>query len=87
MADLPDRVDHLCCSSVAQVQPNDGKDKKTGGEMLEMYKSFCTQFPVVTIEDPFEQDDWEPLIAFTAENVCQARSPLIVHQVLCSNRN
>lgn len=39
--------------------------------MLEMYKEFCTKYPVVSIEDPFEQDDWEPAKALTAENVCQ----------------
>jgi enolase len=26
---------------------------------------------VVSIEDPFEQDDWEPAVTLTAENTCQ----------------
>jgi hypothetical protein len=39
--------------------------------MLELYKKFCTDYPVVTIEDPFEQDDWDNCAAFTKENVCQ----------------
>ena len=34
---------------------NDGSQKKTGPQMTEMYKSFCTNFPVVSIEDPFDQ--------------------------------
>jgi enolase len=34
---------------------NDGSQKKTGAQMTEMYKSFCTNFPVVSIEDPFDQ--------------------------------
>jgi hypothetical protein len=41
--------------------------------MLELYKDFCHKFPVVTIEDPFEQDDWEPCIKLTADNICQVR--------------
>lgn len=39
--------------------------------MLEMYKEFCTKYPVISIEDPFEQDDWEPAKSLTAENICQ----------------
>jgi enolase len=39
--------------------------------MLEMYNEFVTKYPVVSIEDPFEQDDWEPAVTLTAENTCQ----------------
>uniref|UniRef100_A0A7S3QZJ7 phosphopyruvate hydratase n=3 Tax=Eukaryota TaxID=2759 RepID=A0A7S3QZJ7_DUNTE len=52
-------------------QPNDGSHKKTAAQMLEMYKEFCTKYPVISIEDPFEQDDWEPAKSLTAENICQ----------------
>jgi len=54
-----------------KIQPNDGSDKKTAGQMLEMYNEFVTKYPVVSIEDPFEQDDWEPAVTLTAENTCQ----------------
>jgi enolase len=37
---------------------NDGSGKKTGAEMLEMYKGFIEHYGVITIEDPYEQDDW-----------------------------
>lgn len=50
---------------------NDGSAKKSGIEMLELYKNFTTDYPIVTIEDPFDQDDWNNTTAFTAENVCQ----------------
>lgn len=50
---------------------NDGSQKKTGAEMLELYKGFCTEYPIITIEDPFDQDDWDNTTAFTAEDVCQ----------------
>jgi enolase len=39
--------------------------------MLELYKDFCTKYPVVSIEDPIEQDDWEPAVSLTADNMCQ----------------
>ncbi|GAX82478.1 hypothetical protein CEUSTIGMA_g9905.t1 [Chlamydomonas eustigma] len=54
-----------------KIQPNDGSDKKTAAQMLEMYNEFVTKYPVVSIEDPFEQDDWEPAVTLTAENTCQ----------------
>jgi len=52
--------------------PNsDGSKRKSGAEMLELYKDFCKNYPIITIEDPFDQDDWDNTAAFTAENVCQ----------------
>uniref|UniRef100_F1KZV7 Enolase n=1 Tax=Ascaris suum TaxID=6253 RepID=F1KZV7_ASCSU len=40
--------------------PNSDKGKwKTGDEMAELYQSFIKSYPVVSIEDAFEQDDWE----------------------------
>ena len=32
---------------------------KSGEEMIEMYKEFCSEYPIVSIEDPFDQDDFE----------------------------
>lgn len=46
---------------------NDGSGKKTGAEMLEMYKGFVENYGVITIEDPYEQDDWDNWKAITAE--------------------
>ena len=40
-----------------------------------MYTKFCHDFPIVTIEDPFDQDDWDHTAAFTAEGVCQVPLP------------
>jgi enolase len=31
---------------------------KTGAEMIAFYQQLCADFPIVTIEDPFDQDDW-----------------------------
>lgn len=32
-----------------------------------MYKSYVTDYPIVSIEDPFDQDDWEHYAKLTAE--------------------
>jgi len=50
---------------------NDGSQKKTGKEMLEIYAKFCKDYPIITIEDPFDQDDWDNTAAFTATGACQ----------------
>lgn len=52
---------------------SDGSQKKSGQEMLELYKKYCADYPIVTIEDPYDQDDWDNTAALTAENVCQVR--------------
>ena len=41
-------------------------------EMVEMYNQFCKNYPVISIEDPFDQDDSASSTKFTAEGVCQA---------------
>ncbi|CAE8646097.1 unnamed protein product [Polarella glacialis] len=33
--------------------------KKTAKELMEVYKGWLAQYPFVSIEDPFDQDDWE----------------------------
>jgi enolase len=33
--------------------------KLTGDKLADLYKSFVRDFPVISIEDPFDQDDWE----------------------------
>jgi enolase len=40
-------------------------------ELIEMYKAFTKDFPVISIEDPFDQDDIEHSKKLTAEGVCQ----------------
>jgi len=38
----------------------------TGAELMEMYAKLIADFPVVTIEDGFDEDDWEMWAKFTA---------------------
>ena len=38
---------------------NDGRYKLSGVDLASLYKKYAEQFPIVSIEDPFDQDDWE----------------------------
>lgn len=49
------------------VQKNDGSQKISGNALKDLYKSFATEYPIVSIEDPFDQDDWEHYSKMTAE--------------------
>ncbi|XP_057951444.1 enolase 1, chloroplastic isoform X1 [Malania oleifera] len=40
-------------------QPNDGAHVCTAESLCELYKEFVKDFPIVSIEDPFDQDDWK----------------------------
>ncbi|KAJ6699276.1 ENOLASE [Salix purpurea] len=46
---------------------NDGSKKITGDALKDLYKSFVSEYPIVSIEDPFDQDDWEHYAKLTAE--------------------
>ncbi|XP_078431492.1 enolase 1 [Wolffia australiana] len=39
-------------------QPNDGAHVLSVDGLCELYKEFVKDFPIVSIEDPFDQDDW-----------------------------
>ena len=54
-----------------KTENNDGSMKKSGEEMIEMYKEFCSEYPIVSIEDPFDQDDFENTGLLTGAGVCQ----------------
>jgi len=41
--------------------------KMTGAQLAEFYAQLCKDFPIITIEDPFDQDDWEAWKLFTAK--------------------
>lgn len=44
----------------------DGSQVLTADKLADLYKSFITDFPVISIEDPFDQDDWAAYKAFNA---------------------
>jgi triosephosphate isomerase len=39
--------------------------KKSQSELIAYYKDWINKYPLVSIEDPFDQDDWESYTAFT----------------------
>ncbi|KAJ3097956.1 hypothetical protein HDU97_004413 [Phlyctochytrium planicorne] len=52
--------------------PNSDPSKYLSGEELaKLYHSFIAEYPIVSIEDPFDQDDWESYHKFTASTDIQ----------------
>jgi len=47
-------------------QPNDGSKVLSGQALGDLYKEFARDFPIVSIEDPYDQDDWSSWAALTA---------------------
>ncbi|KAJ8532764.1 hypothetical protein K7X08_015653 [Anisodus acutangulus] len=41
--------------------------KISGDQLKDLYKSFVSEYPIVSIEDPFDQDDWEHYAKLTTE--------------------
>eukprot|EP00793_Prasinoderma_coloniale_P003702 PRCOL_00003078-RA len=50
-----------------KTEDNDGSHKKSGAEMIQLYKDFCEKYPFVSIEDPFDQDDFDNTAQLTAD--------------------
>ena len=44
---------------------NDKSQVLSGTALGDLYKDLCDKYPMVSIEDPFDQDDWENYTAFT----------------------
>jgi len=49
------------------LQNNDGSQKISGDSLKNVYKSYVTDYPIVSIEDPFDQDDWDTYAKLTSE--------------------
>ncbi|KDP46567.1 hypothetical protein JCGZ_08539 [Jatropha curcas] len=48
-----------------------GQNFKSGDDMIEMYKELCNEYPIVSIEDPFDKEDWEHIKYFSSLGLCQ----------------
>ncbi|KAF9623215.1 hypothetical protein IFM89_000576 [Coptis chinensis] len=48
-------------------ESNDGSQKISGDALKDLYKSFASEYPIVSIGDPFDQDDWEHYSKLTSE--------------------
>jgi enolase len=49
----------------------DPKNGLSGKELGELYMSFINEYPIVSIEDPFDQDDWESYSELTRSTTIQ----------------
>jgi len=49
-----------------KTENNDGKEVRTGEQLAALYQEFVKEYPVISIEDPFDQDDWESYAKLTA---------------------
>lgn len=45
---------------------NDGKHRVDGANLQKVYEGFVKNYPIVSIEDPYDQDDWESWQSMTA---------------------
>merc|ERR1719353_2811018 len=50
-----------------EAERSDPALKMTGKQLGEFYASLCKDYPLITIEDPFDQDDWQAWTDMTAE--------------------
>ncbi len=48
-----------------KVSGADSSGKKTGAQLLEVYADWVAKYPILSIEDPFDQDDWESYALMT----------------------
>lgn len=48
-----------------------GQNFKSGQDMIDMYKELCADYPIVSIEDPFDKEDWEHVKYFSGLGICQ----------------
>jgi len=62
---------------------NDGSQVITGEQLGQMYKELSSAFPIVSIEDPFDQDDWANYQAFTTDVGREVQ--VVGDDLLCTN--
>jgi enolase len=48
-------------------KPSSTESMLSGDEMTKFYKELCREFPIKSIEDPFDQDDWNSWVGITKE--------------------
>lgn len=49
-----------------KIENNDGKAVVTPDQLAAEYQEFVSKYPVITLEDPFDQDDWKAWSKITA---------------------
>jgi len=64
-----------------KAKENDGSQKLSGPEMKKFYQDLAAKYPIVSIEDPFDQDDWDTYVELESENIAQ----IVGDDLLCTN--
>ncbi|KAJ6345229.1 hypothetical protein OIU78_007990 [Salix suchowensis] len=64
-------------------QNKSGQNFKSADDMINMYKELCAEYPIVSIEDPFDREDWEHIKQFSELGLCQ----VVGDDFLMSNYN
>lgn len=50
-----------------KAKDNDGSQRLSSDKLADLYKEFTTSFPITSVEDVFDQDDWEAWAKLTSE--------------------
>jgi enolase len=63
--------------------PNDGSGVKTGAQLQAIYEGYKAKYPIVSIEDPFEQEDWASTKSLTTAMGKDVQ--IVGDDILCTN--
>ncbi|CAK9009295.1 unnamed protein product [Durusdinium trenchii] len=64
------KVEGVDCYDLGTWYPEAEKTpdlKMTGAQLADFYADLCNKYPLITIEDPFDQDDWAAWSTFTTK--------------------
>ncbi|KAL5125991.1 Cytosolic enolase 3 [Glycine soja] len=54
-----------------QSPQKSGQNFKSAEDMIDLYKELCSEYPIVSIEDPFDKEDWEHIKHISSLGICQ----------------
>lgn len=60
----------VCCNAPVRVFLFLCRD-----QLADKYKEMIKKYPMIFIEDPFDQDDWEHFAKITADNLVPVQAP------------
>ena len=67
----------------AKSKPSSEHRKLSSDQMGDLYRSLVKKYPIILLEDPFAEDDWESWIRFNAEE--KGKTELVGDDLLCTN--
>jgi enolase len=63
--------------------PNDGSGVLTSAQLQKVYEGYCSKYPIVSIEDPYEQEHWDAVKALTTS--VGKTVQIVGDDILCTN--